>query len=57
MLLDGPPSWRQWGRPEAIDLPQDFGEQCFGDGDFRHLKRDIATMAGNLGNILDQLLP
>jgi len=27
MHLDGPPSWWQWGRPQAIDEAEDFPEQ------------------------------
>ena len=33
-----------------------YPEQTVGHGDFRHLERDIATMADDLGSDLDQLL-
>ncbi len=56
MLLDGPPSWRQRSRPQPANQAQNLREQISGDGDFRELERDVATMAHNLGPDLDQLL-
>ncbi len=35
----------------------ELDEQGSGDGDLRHLERDIAAVADNLSADLDQLLP
>ncbi len=56
MVLFRDPSWRQGSRPQTVDLPQDFGERCFGDGHFGQLEGDVAAMSDNLGTDLDQLL-
>ncbi len=37
MLLNRSPSWRQRGRPQAVDLPQDLSEQSSEDSDPREL--------------------
>ena len=42
---------------QIIDQQQDFSEQVPGHGDFRHLERDLATMADNFDTDFDQLLP
>ncbi len=42
--------------PEFRDHSQDVGEEIFGNGDFSHLKRDIAAMAHDFRADLDQLL-
>ncbi len=35
--LDGPPSWRQRGRPQPVNQAQNLSEQSSGDSDFREL--------------------
>ena len=57
MLRDRPPSWRQRGRPQAVNQAQDVGEQASRDCDLGKLERDIATVADDLGADLDQFLP
>ena len=47
--------WYRGWSTQFIDQPQDFPKQVHRHGDFRHLERDIATMADNLGSDLDQL--
>jgi hypothetical protein len=42
-------------RPQLRDEPQDVGEQISRNGDFGHLKGDIAAMAYDLRTDLDQL--
>ncbi len=39
---------------QSIDPAQDIPKQVPGHGDFRHLERDVAAMADNLGNGLDR---
>ncbi len=56
MPLDGPPSWRQRGRPQPVDQAQTLGEQSSGDSDFRELKGDITTMSHDLRADLDELV-
>ncbi len=56
MLLDGPPSWRQRGRPQPVNQAQNLSEQSSGDSDFRELKGDIPAMSHDLRADLDQLL-
>ena len=43
--------------PQIIDQAQDFPEQLPRHRNLGQLKRDVATMANNLGADLDQLLP
>ena len=57
MLLNRGLSWRQRGRPQLVDPPQDLGEEVSGDGDLCELEGDAAAMAHDLGTDLDQLLP
>ena len=42
-------------RPQFRDHPQNVCKEIFGNGDFGHLKRDIAAMADDLRADLDQL--
>jgi len=55
MHLDGPPSWWQWGRPQAIDEAEDFLEQFPRHRHLGQLERDVAAMADHLGANLDPL--
>ncbi len=57
MLLHQNSSWRQWGQPQSVDRPQDFGEQGTWDSDLRHLERDVAPLRNYLGADLDQVVP
>jgi hypothetical protein len=45
----------RFGSDQFRDEPQDVGEETFGNGDFGHLKRDIAAMAHELRADLDKL--
>ncbi len=56
MLLEQNSSWRQGSQPQAINLPQDLGEQDSRDRDLRELEGDIAAMGQDLPVELDQLL-
>ena len=56
MLLEQNSSWRQGGQPQAVNLPQAFGEQSSGDGDLCELKGDVAAMAHELCADLDELV-
>ncbi len=53
VLLDGPPSWRQRGRPQPVNQMKYLGEQRSWDGDLRQLESDVATMTHDLGADLD----
>ena len=57
MLLDGPPSWRQRGRPQPIDEAEDFSEQLPRHRNLRQLERDVSAMMDDLGTDLHQFLP
>ncbi len=48
MLLDRPPSWRYWGRSQAVNQAQDVGEQASRDCDLGKLEGDIAIVAVDL---------
>ncbi len=56
MLLEQNSSWRQGGQPQAVNLPQDLGEQDSRDRDLSELEGDIAAMGQDLPVELDQLL-
>ncbi len=56
-VLDGPPSWRQRGRPQPVDEAEDFPKQLPRHGDFGQLERDVPAMSHDLRADLDQLLP
>ena len=57
MLLDGPPSWRQRGRPQPIDETEDFSEQLPRNRNLGQLERDVPAVAHDLGTDLHQFLP
>ncbi len=57
LLLDGPPSWRQRGRPQPIDEAEDYPKQLSRHRNLGQLESSIATIADNLGADVDQLLP
>ncbi len=56
MLLDGPPSWRQRGRPQPIDEAEDFLEQLPRHRHLGQLERDVPAVADHLGADLHELL-
>ncbi len=56
MLLDGPPSWRQRGRPQPVNQAPNLSEQGSGDSDIRELKGDITALSHDLRADLDELL-
>ncbi len=47
MLLDGPPSWRQRGRPQPIDEAEDFPEQVPRHRHFSQLERNVTALSDN----------
>ncbi len=57
MLREGPPSWRQRGRPQPIDEGEDFLEQLPRHRTLRQLEGDLPSVAHDLRADLDQLLP
>ena len=49
MLLDEPPSWRQRGRPQAIDEAENYREQFVRHRNLGQRKSDIAAVVHDLG--------
>ncbi len=45
MLLNRGLSWRQRGRPQLVDPPQDLSKQSSGDSDLCELECDVAAMS------------
>ena len=54
MLLNRCLSWRQRGRPQLFDPPQNLGEQVSGDGHLCELECEVAAMSHDLSANFDQ---
>ena len=48
------PSCGIWRGSEPVDATQDVGEQVPGNGDLRHLERNVAPVANDLAADLGQ---
>ena len=53
MLVKRGRSWRQRGRPQAVDLPQNLREQSSGDSNLCELERDVPPVTDDLITDLD----